>query len=104
MSSQRPRYTRDSLPPDFLKGLIKLAAAGVKAREGNPRGVKRHVQRMAELLECVQISDDSSNAFCGLEIDNVVLAASRMAAGAEQLYSTAQPQLLLDFWLKLQDA
>lgn len=36
---------------DFLKGLIKLAAAGVKAREGNSAGVQRHARRAAELLE-----------------------------------------------------
>ena len=34
----------------LLKGLIKLAAAGVKAREGNATGVKRHAHRAAELL------------------------------------------------------
>src|SRR5688572_20912239 len=27
---------------EFLKGLIKLAAAGVKAREGRPAGVRQH--------------------------------------------------------------
>jgi predicted metal-dependent hydrolase len=35
---------------DFLKGLIRLAAAGVKAREGNSDGVTRHARRAAELL------------------------------------------------------
>ena len=34
---------------DFLKGLIKLAAAGVKALEGTPEGVKSHSTRAAEL-------------------------------------------------------
>jgi len=34
----------------FLKGLIKLAAAGVKARENNPRGMQRHGRRAAELF------------------------------------------------------
>jgi predicted metal-dependent hydrolase len=34
----------------FLKGLIKLAAAGVKAREQNPRGLQRHARRAAELF------------------------------------------------------
>jgi uncharacterized protein len=34
----------------FLKGLIKLAAAGVKAREENPRGMQRHARRAAELF------------------------------------------------------
>ncbi len=35
---------------DFIKGLIKLAAAGVKARERRPEGVRRHALRAAELL------------------------------------------------------
>lgn len=35
---------------DVLKGLIKLAAAGVKAREGNADGVRRHALRAVELL------------------------------------------------------
>lgn len=35
---------------DFLKGLIKLAAAMVKAREGTLNGVHRHARRAAELF------------------------------------------------------
>jgi hypothetical protein len=35
---------------DFLKGLIKLAAAGVKAREGIPEGAKSHARRAAALF------------------------------------------------------
>lgn len=35
---------------DCLKGLIKWAAAGVKAHEGRPAGVGRHCDRAAELL------------------------------------------------------
>jgi hypothetical protein len=35
---------------DFLKGLIKLAAAGVKMREGVPAGVADHAGRAAELF------------------------------------------------------
>jgi uncharacterized protein len=41
---------------DFLKGLIKLAAAGVKLKEGRVEGVRRHAARAVELL---------SNARCG---------------------------------------
>ena len=36
---------------DFLKGLIKLAAAGVKVYEGLPEGVRRHATRARELFE-----------------------------------------------------
>jgi hypothetical protein len=35
---------------DFFKGLIKLAAAGVKQFEQRPAGVRRHAVRAAELL------------------------------------------------------
>jgi hypothetical protein len=34
----------------FVQGLIHLAAAAVKAREGKPAGVTRHTQRARELL------------------------------------------------------
>lgn len=34
----------------FIKGLIKLAAAGVKVREGRPAGVRSHARRAAELF------------------------------------------------------
>jgi hypothetical protein len=36
---------------DFLKGLIKLAAAGVKVREGRPRGVVGHARAAADLFQ-----------------------------------------------------
>lgn len=35
---------------DFLKALIKLAAAGVKAHEGNLVGIHRHARRAAEIF------------------------------------------------------
>ena len=39
---------------DFLKGLIKLAAAAVKARAGEPRGVQSHARRAAERFRQVR--------------------------------------------------
>ncbi len=38
---------------DFFKSLIKLAAAGVKVREGRHEGVMRHLTRAAQLWEQV---------------------------------------------------
>ena len=38
---------------DYLKGLIKLAAAGVKLREHNLAGVERHARRARELFQAV---------------------------------------------------
>jgi hypothetical protein len=39
---------------DLLKGLIKLAAAGVKVREGQPSGVTTHARRAAALMEAIR--------------------------------------------------
>ena len=36
---------------ELLQGLIKLAAAGVKVREGRPAGVRTHASRAARLFE-----------------------------------------------------
>jgi hypothetical protein len=44
---------RAGLTASFLKGLIKLAAAGVKVRERKPRGVREHARRAAELFKHV---------------------------------------------------
>jgi uncharacterized protein len=57
---------------DFLKGLIKLAAAGVKARQGEPRGLQNHALRAAELFAKLK------------------LASQYMGFGAEQLIRWAE--------------
>ena len=44
---------RRGMAADFLKGLIHLAAAGVKSRQGNPKGVVKHAERAKELFEIV---------------------------------------------------
>jgi predicted metal-dependent hydrolase len=82
---------------DFLKGLIKLAAAAVKVREGNPRGVRRHAQRAAELLAATP-----ETTYCGLEKAQLLELAARLGERAET-YQSPQPTLLLEAWLRLAD-
>lgn len=55
------RRTPDAL---FLQTLIKLAAAGVKAREGQANGIARHVARGLELLEQARLG----SVYCGVAI------------------------------------
>jgi hypothetical protein len=64
---------RRGVVADFLKGLIKLAAAGVKSLEEKPTGVTRHTDRAMELLSGVMASEPK---FCGLDLEHV-LAESR---------------------------
>ena len=53
---------------DCLKGLIKWAAAGVKAREGRLEGVHRHCQRAEELLRPFV----HTSPIAGLELNHIV--------------------------------
>lgn len=57
---------------DFLKGLIKLAAAGVKDLEQNGVGVERHLARGAVLLSGVHES-----VFCGVDLASLIADASQ---------------------------
>jgi uncharacterized protein len=73
---------------DLLKGLIKLAAAGVKSREGRPKGVKQHAARSLELLNAAQSLGETP---FGLALGDVRSAAERIAAESD----FQPPRLLL---------
>jgi uncharacterized protein len=73
---------------DLLKGLIKLAGAGVKSREGRPAGVRKHAARAAELLAAATVLGD--NAF-GLSIVEIGTAASNIAVDG----NFSPPRMLL---------
>jgi hypothetical protein len=65
----------------LLKGLIKLAAAGVKARQGIPQGVKNHTRRAAELFR--QTADEvggDDRRYFGLRLGDLIHFARESAA------------------------
>jgi hypothetical protein len=64
---------RKGMVADFLKGLIKLAAAGVKAREGTPEGVKSHSTRATELWRTTIHS--GRDIFMGFRISELIAMA-----------------------------
>lgn len=87
---------------DFLKGLIKLAAAAVKAREGNPRGVVLHAKRAVELLGSVAsggLEDDTARA-AGLNPKELAREATLLSQSTEAGFTAANPTLLLDIVLR----
>lgn len=72
---------RQGLVADFLKGLIKLAAAGVKAREGQANGVVRHATRAAELFQQVSSQQPETLAtFAGLNLNQLLQQACWLAS------------------------
>jgi hypothetical protein len=77
---------------DFLKGLIKLAAAGVKALEGRLDGVKSHSRRAAELWRKVIHSlGAEQEVFLGLRIKDLIGVAETIFQNGWP----AQPPILM---------
>lgn len=85
-------FGRHGTEADFVKALIKLAAAGVKAREGNAAGVQRHARRAGELFRSV--AKDRGHVVDWLGIDPVRLAAESdklMSEPASIVNTAAKP-------------
>jgi predicted metal-dependent hydrolase len=71
---------RTGATADFLKGLIKLAAAGVKNLEGKAEGVKSHARRAAELWNpAAEALGVGQGLFLGLCASDVIQLAARIS-------------------------
>jgi hypothetical protein len=66
---------RKGTTAEFLKGLIQLAAAGVKVRQGEPRGVESHARRAAELFARLR----PAITFMGLQVEQLISWAGALA-------------------------
>jgi hypothetical protein len=64
----------------FLKGLIKLAAAGVKVNEGIPQGVRNHARRAVGLFR--EIAEETGGEECrylGFRLGDLIRFADDIA-------------------------
>lgn len=59
---------------DLVKGLIKLAAAGVKVRQRQPSGVRTHALGAAALLETLRAAD-ASGQFRWIDLEGLATRA-----------------------------
>jgi uncharacterized protein len=62
----------------FLKGLVKMAAAGIKVREESIHGVRRHAASAGEVCADVAAESDQDR-YCGLDFTLLQFAADRAA-------------------------
>ncbi len=68
----------ESLVGRFLKGLVKMAAAGIKVREESIHGVRRHAASAGEVFADVAAESDL-DSYCGLDFTLLQFAADRAA-------------------------
>jgi hypothetical protein len=94
---------RSGREADFLKGLIKLAAAGVKVREGRPIGVQRHASRARELFQLVseKTIDGLTDHLGGLDLLALYDAAEEISKNANSIIDDSDDLLTAAFRLKL---
>ncbi len=78
---------RKGVIADFLKGLIHLAAAGVKALEGKPKGVNYHSGRAEELWR----THEGEGEFMGLQVVDLIRHATTIHLNG---WSTQPPVLV----------
>ncbi len=86
---------------DLLKGLIKLAAAGVKVREGQRHGVTVHAGRAAELFAGLVGSGETR--LLGLVLATLERAARTIAADPPPRPSGYDPQVVFELVLMPSD-
>ncbi len=81
-------FGRTSPEARCVQGLIHLAAAAVKIREGKPAGVSRHTQRARELLGGTGKTSCDADAFeFGQRVDALGLSRESLAAVVAELGS-----------------
>jgi len=83
---------RKGATADFLKGWIKLAAAGVKHLADQPAGVKSHAARAAQLWRTTTVAPEADpGVFLGFQLAELIAVADMV----DRFGWPASPPLLL---------
>jgi hypothetical protein len=86
---------------DFLKGLIKLAAAGVKVREGRARGAVSHARAAANLFRRI---GSAHERVLGVPLGELIRFAEAVADNPPISFDpTAPVEVVFNFTLRPED-
>ena len=87
---------------DFLKGLIALAAAGVKAREGRLAGVRGHFLRAEAIFKALAkpTADPmeirpTERAFLGLDLNSLITASKELSDSPERVMHPSEEAVVV---------
>lgn len=70
-------HGREGITAEFLKGLIKLAAAGVKIREETSSGAITHASRAEKIFEDVK-QTSGRQTYAGMDLDDLIAFAEKI--------------------------
>lgn len=86
---------------DFLKALIKLAACGVKVREGQPNGVQRHAAAAHRILSALMPQAGDAGEMLGLSLSELrVMCETAAQTPINRDDVDAQPRRVFPFVLR----
>jgi predicted metal-dependent hydrolase len=89
---------RTGTTADFLKGLIKLAAAGVKVRQGQPRGITSHAAGAADLFRDIARQLGGEDCIClGLRLRDLIAYTAQIELQAEHVPSDEETGITVVF-------
>lgn len=91
---------------EFLKALIRLAAAGFKVREGKPGGVRRHAASAEQLFRQLRADlGSANNCYMGLRLEALREFASEVAReeGILTVSADARVGIVFAFVLELDE-
>jgi hypothetical protein len=96
---------RQGTTADFLKGLIKLAAAGVKFRQGVARAVRGHAARAKDLFRGVARDLGGEDArFLGLRLADLLTGTHVVESMAERAPGDREENVVVAFPVLLRPA
>lgn len=84
---------------DMMKGLIKLAAAGVKVRQGQPHGITTHAKRAAAAFEAAR--REAGESLLGFRLDDLIGIARSIAANPPTMSQRNTEEVVKAFDFKL---
>ncbi len=88
---------------DLLKGLIKIAAAGVKARQGSAAGVRRHGARAEQCFLAIRSQLESPpSTLMGLSLSELLAIARDLQATLAPSVIHPDPELRMPYTLRPQ--
>lgn len=88
---------------EHLKALIKLAAAGVKAREGNEAGVRRAAERASVLFHrLMDAAETNDNLFLGVSLAQLIQGAASLEAAPDRALNTAADPVIVALPFKIE--
>lgn len=85
-------FGRTSPEARFIQGLIHLAAAAVKIREGKPAGVARHTRRARELLDDLTLAPVGGP--CGLARESISAVVAELEGYTSACWHTSRTSVV----------